>query len=199
MSVRRRLCKRSVTGGLAIALAAFSTISAEAANVVMFPDADFSSGPFTIAFGSGADSATYTFTYDAAAGLDQVSTGGDGLVNSLLSLPVPYTLGASIPNGVYKTFDAFPTAAPILYSASVDSVGLEFHLSDGIHYGYVATFGPEVLQFGYNNTPGGFIATGAAVPEPSTWALLIIGLGALGVAARARAGLVLRRLQHRFG
>jgi hypothetical protein len=199
MSVRRHLPKGFIAGCLAVALAAFSTISAEAANVVMFPDAGFSSGPYTIAFGSGTDSATYTFTYDAAEGVDQVSTGGDGSVNSFLSLPVPYELGASIPNGVYKTFTAFPTAASILYSASVDSIGLEFQLSDGIHYGYVTTFGPEVLQYGYNNTPGGFIATGSGVPEPSTWALLIIGLGALGLAARARTGMVLRRLQHGLG
>jgi len=30
------------------------------------------------------------------------------------------------------------------------------------------------------------ITTGAAIPEPATWAMMLIGLGGLGTAARAR-------------
>ena len=49
--------------------------SAGAKNIVLFPDADFSSTPYTISFGGGA--ATYTFTYiNDGLTADAVSTGG---------------------------------------------------------------------------------------------------------------------------
>jgi F0F1-type ATP synthase membrane subunit c/vacuolar-type H+-ATPase subunit K len=197
MCVRKGLSRDIIAAGLSAGLAAVSLSTAEAANVVVYPGADFSTTPYTITFGSGMDHATYTFSYipdNDAVTVDQVSSGGDGLVSSFLShppQPVPYQLGILIGSG--DTFTGFPSPAPILYSASLDSIGLEFRLSDGFHFGYVTTFGPELLQYGYNPAPGAEIATGSGVPEPSTWAMLIIGLGALGAAALARKN-VMRRV-----
>ena len=195
MSVGKRLYRNIVASGLFFGLATVSLTGAEA-NVVVAPrNADFSAAPYTITFGSGIDTATYTFSTipdNDMITVDQVSTGGDGLVSSFLSTPVPYQLGVLI--GSDGDFTAFPSPAPILYSASLDSIGLEFRLSDGIHFGYVTTFGPDVVQYGYNQTPGAAIATGA-VPEASTWAMLLVGLGALGLATRARRNAIIRPVQ----
>ena len=46
---------------------------------------------------------------------------------------------------------------------------------------FVTTLGPEVIQYGYNTTPGGLITIG--VPEPATWVMLIVGFGILEAAA----------------
>ncbi|MES2288157.1 MAG: PEPxxWA-CTERM sorting domain-containing protein [Pseudomonadota bacterium] len=48
-------------------------------------------------------------------------------------------------------------------------------------------FGGTANQTGYDNiTFGSSRATGGAVPEPATWAMMIGGFGAIGVAARRR-------------
>jgi hypothetical protein len=101
-------------------------------------------------------------------------------VSSFVSTPVPYQAGILI--GADSKFLAFPSTAPILYSVSSDNIGLEFQLPDGVHFGYVTTFGPEVLQYGYNQTPGEAIATGSSVLEPSTWAMMLLGFAGLGLA-----------------
>lgn len=186
MNIRKHQPRASAAVALAIGLCTLSVARAEAANVVLYPNADFSATPFTISFGGGA--ATYTFTYvNDGLTADAVSTEGDGLVNSFLGVPIPYGLGAPIGDNGYETFTAFPSPAGILYSIAEDSIGLKFQLPDGVHFGYVTTLGPEVIQYGYNNTPGASIATGAAVPEPATWVMLIIGLGVLGALARPSA------------
>jgi hypothetical protein len=190
MSVRRRLSEGSVAACLAVGLAAVSMSGAEAAIVVVSPAADFSAAPYTIHFGSGMDAATFTFSVipnNDGVTVDQVSTGGNGMVDSFLSQPIPFQLGILI--GSSDKFMAFPSPAPILFSAAEDSIGIKFQLSDGAHFGYVTTVGPEVLQYGFNDTPGGSIATGASVPELSTWAMMLIGFAGLGFAGyRASRG-----------
>ena len=171
---------------LATGLCTFSMAAAEAKNVVVSLEADFSSAPFTISFGGGA--ATYTFTYiNDGLTADAVSTGGNALVNSFLSVPIPFELGTAIGDNGYESFTSFPSPAGVLYSIAEDSIGLQFQLPDGVHFGYVTTIGPEVIQYGYNDTPGASIATGAAAPESATWVMLIVGLGVLGALGRWNA------------
>ena len=62
-------------------------------------------------------------------------------------------------------------------------VGVQFYAADGLHYGWIRVRGGEyndgrILDYAYNTEPGQSIAAGA-VPEPSTWALLGLGLAAL--------------------
>jgi hypothetical protein len=198
MGMRKPLSRRSAAFSLAIAICGFAAAEGKTANIVIDPSADFASTPYTISFGGGM--ATYTFAniYDPSSDpltADAVSTGGDGLVNAFVSKPVPLQLGSVIGNTGYD-FTAFPSPVGIPYSIAEDSIGLKFFLADGVHYGFVTTLGPEVIQYGYNSTPGAFIAVGT--PEPATWVMLIVGLGALGASARIRTCRTLREVEDQF-
>ena len=49
--------------------------------------------------------------------------------------------------------------------------------------------GNDVFSFGFQNVPGFFGLDNlslTAVPEPSTWAMMIVGFGLVGAAARRR-------------
>ncbi|MFZ0605716.1 MAG: PEPxxWA-CTERM sorting domain-containing protein [Roseiarcus sp.] len=187
MNLRKSIIIASVELCLAAGMWTVAAAGAEATVVLTRPDADFSAAPYTISFGAGA--ATYTFTdiYDPSTDpltVAAVSTGGDAMVNSFLGQPIAFQEGALIGATGYG-FSALPAPTGIPYSIAEDSIGLAFSLPDGIHYGFVTTLGPEVVLYGYNTTPGGFITVG--VPEPATWAMFIIGMGVFGVLARKRA------------
>jgi hypothetical protein len=108
-------------------------------------------------------------------------------VNSFVGVPIPFELGTPIGGNGYDSFTAFPSPTGILYSVAEDSIGLQFQLPDGVHFGYVTTLGPAVTQYGYNDTTGASIGTGAAAPEPATWVMFILGLGVLGALGRRSA------------
>jgi hypothetical protein len=187
MNGRKYFLSGSVGLCLAFGVATTTSVPARAAIVFSQPDADFSAAPYTISFGGG--DATYTLTdiYDPSVDpltVAAVSTGGTAMVNSFLGQPIAFQLGALVGATGYE-FAPLPTPTGIPFSIAEDSIGLEFSLSDGIHYGFVTTLGPEVIQYGYNTTPGGFITIGA--PEPATWVMVIVGFGILGAAAGVRA------------
>lgn len=187
MLVRRSILSACVGLCLACGISAVAPAAANAAIVFFQPDADFSATPYTISFGGGA--ATYTFTdiYDPSIDpltVGAVSTDGSATVNSVFGQPIAFPLGTVVGATGYD-FAPIPTPTGIPYSIAEDSIGLEFSLTDGIHYGFVTTLGPEVIQYGYNTMPGGLITIG--VPEPATWVLLIVGLGVFGAAAGMRA------------
>jgi hypothetical protein len=193
MNIRSCLWRSSAALCLAVGIGLLTGAEAKAQVLLFYPGADFNSTPYTISFGGGT--ATYTFTDISSTSTDPltedaVSTGGDGLVNSFLG-PVSFELGSVIGDTGYD-FAAFPGAAGIAFSVAETSIGLEFSLPDGVHYGFATTLGPEVLSYGYNSTPGGFIAT-TGVPEPATWVLLIVGLGVSAAVASIRK---LRAPQH---
>jgi hypothetical protein len=98
MNIRKRISRSSATLYLAIGVGLFAGASAKAAVVIFYPAAIFSSTPYTISFGGGA--ATYTFTDISSTSTDPliedaVATGSDGLVNSFLA-PVSFAQGSVI-------------------------------------------------------------------------------------------------------
>ena len=183
MNIRKHLFRASVASSLAVGVWAISMAGANATNVVFFPNADISTMPYVISLDGGAATFTFTDINDTVdTFIDAVATGGNALVDSFVGFPAPFQQDVLISDS--DSFSAFPSPAGILYSNGLVSIGLEFQLSDGVHFGYATVFGPEVVQYGYNATPGAPIGTGAAVPEPATWVMLIMGLGALGTLAR---------------
>ena len=117
MNIRTCLSRSSATLCLAAGIGLFAGADAQAQIVLFYPAADFSSAPYTIGFGGGT--ATYTFTDVSSTSTDPltedaVSTGGDGMVNSFLA-PVSFQLGSVIGDTGYD-FAAFPAAAGIAFS-----------------------------------------------------------------------------------
>jgi hypothetical protein len=187
MNVQKCFLSTSLGLCLAIGVSTVTSVAARAAIVFSQPDGDFSAAPYTLSFGGGA--ATYTFTdiYDPSIDpltVAAVSTGGVAMVNSFGGQPIAFQLGTVVGATGYE-FAPLPTPTGIPFSIAEDSIGLEFSLSDGIHYGFVTTLGPEVIQYGYNTTPGGLITIG--VPEPATWVMVMVGFGILGAAAGVSA------------
>ena len=185
MNIPKYVSKAGAAATLAIGLWTMGMAQSEAANVVFYPNVDFSTAPYTIDFGGAA---TFTLTYSSSdfASPVSVSTGANAWVDSFAfgTAPSPYQSGILIGGDPLEAFSAFPTPTSILYSFSLDNIGLKFLAPDGYHYGYITTFGSDLVQYGYSDTPGAAIATGSAAPEPATWVMFIMGLGAVGALAR---------------
>jgi hypothetical protein len=181
MSIREHLFSAFLAGVSAAGFWAISTAGATAANVVFSPSADISVTPYVISFDDGAATFTLSDINDVAdTFIVAVSTTGSAFVDSFVGFPSPFQQDSIVSDA--DMFSAFPSSKGILYSNGLVSIGLEFQLPDGVHFGYATVFGPEVVQYGYNATPGASIATGAAAPEPATWALMALGFAGLGLA-----------------
>jgi hypothetical protein len=185
MNIRKHVFRASVASTLALSLCSISIARASAANVVFFPNADISTTPYVISLDGGAATFTFSDINDAAdTFIDAVATSGNAMVDSFVGFPAPFQQDVLVSDA--DSFSEFSSPAGILFSNGLVSIGLEFQLPDGVHFGYATLFGPEVVQYGYNATPGAPIGTGATVPEPATWVMLTLGLGALGALARVR-------------
>lgn len=129
---------------------------------------DLTIKPFTLTFGGGA--ASYTFSsVDTGNGLGvAVSTGLTGTVSSFFGSVTDFSSGSAIDGAELNGFSSFSPAATIPFSGADDFIGLAFTLSDGLHYGYAEVNGPTLVAEGYNTTPNATINTGdsSATPQP---------------------------------
>ena len=152
----------------------------------------FANTPFTYDFGGG-NTLTISNTGDFFAP-EAVSTGGNLQVGSFgapfYDPPQPtsyfFNRGGSFgPGGELPMFMSFAAPAAVAYSISEGLVGFRFDLGKGFQYGYADTAGTNLYGFRFETTPGVSVAFGA-VPEPTTWALLVGGFGMTGFAMRRR-------------
>ncbi len=204
---------RTATIGLA-ALAISSVASAAQAKIVAvgaFPDSQFG---LTVQTPSPGTTVTADFIEnnhlpDGIAFAEQhdvalskplaLDTGGTLAAGTVVS---SYFVGFDDPVGgfahVFATFDApvlgieyldggnlgpsdFLGLPSLTYNTGCANCGYE--AGDTVSFsGDTATFSPNFSQ------PGDYarVITAASVPEPATWAMLILGLGAVGVAIRRR-------------
>ena len=110
-----------------------------------------------------------------------------------------YTIGFS----VYVPFNGFNNSGDASFTGTVAGVNLANFNVDGstpgewVHFAGVANIavaGNYLTSFTYNSGPApagdfvvdrAYIVAGNAIPEPGTWALMLLGFGGAGAALRA--------------
>ena len=165
--------------------AAGAAYPAAAAVVEALPNADVTSTPYVIDFGPGG---SLTFNNDTN-GLDSsigVQTSGTVEVFSTFGEPAYFQPFATtqFPSDQLGGFAAYATPAAVPFSISSGSLGFEYVLGDGVHYGVAKIGGATIGQYYVQTTPGADI--GLAVPEPSAWTMMLAGFALLGGTLRAR-------------
>ena len=176
------------------ALAALcSTIAAPALAAVSYVpvNVDVSVAPFTYDFGVGG-ALTFDNNTSGFASELGVQTTGSAQVFSVFGQPSLFQPFATtlFPSQQLGSFASYATSTPVNFSLASGSIGFKFTLADGDHFGFARTDGALIAGLFIQGTPGADLGLdsqgGAAVPEPSTWALLIVGFGATGAALRRR-------------
>jgi PEP-CTERM motif len=174
------------------ALLTFVALPASA-DVVKGGSADLSTGALTITPVAGD---SFTFSYPSASFFADtfVSTTGTAQVTSLgapfYSPPEPSVDFTDARGGdvVYGpgSYSSFASATDIPYSSTDSFLGLKYTVGANIFYGYAEFAGADFEGYGFEtiaNTPIDASAAIAAVPEPSTWAMLILGFAGIGFMA----------------
>jgi hypothetical protein len=176
----------------AVSLAAASPASA--AVVILAEKVDLSSGPFT--FGVTTTD-TFTLSFEPREQFDPspvlVSTTGTAAVTSFFGAPsVSFTDPAVTfgPNS-FPGFSSIPDPTRAPFSLTASDLGLRFSVGDDDFFGFARFAGSNLISVGFEtsaNTPilAGSMASAAAVPEPATWAMMLLGFGGMGVAMRRR-------------
>ena len=165
-------------------------LPAQANIVSYYPNADVALGAYTFDAAPGSD-LIFDANSNAFYGSIGVATTGTTQVFSAFGSPAGFQPFATnlFPSDQLGSFQAYPTSTSIPYSVVPETIGFEFNELDGTHYGLAKIGGETIGSIYVDTTAGQNISLG--VPEPSTWALMILGF--LGM------GLMIRRARNTMG
>lgn len=166
--------------------------SASAAPVFTTVNADISATPYTFGFLGG------TFTFDGSGGFPNylsVATQGGAAVRTVFGGPsTDFTNRGTVvyDQNTLGGFGSFPTLTTVPYTNGENFLGLRVTSGGQDFYGFAFTTNSTFNGFAFETLPGVSItATTAfpagAIPEPGTWALLILGFGAVGAGLRRKS------------
>lgn len=155
---------------------------------VLASNVDFSAAPFT--FGVTATD-QFTFTFASREQFDfspvLVRTSGNAAVTTVFGAPSvaftdpPTTFG---PNS-FPGFSSVPTDGRPGATATPSDLGLRYGEAGAYYYGYARFTGSTLTRVAFEDRVNTAIRAGA-VPEPATWAMMVMGFGMLGGAMRYR-------------
>lgn len=186
MSYRIRL---TTLAGVALTAAA----PAAAERVITSVNADLSASPFIFFIQDGVF--TFGATGDPFSPIN-VATGGSGQVSAFFGEPSSsFTDRGPVVYGPdFGMFSAFPLTTPIRFTNGDNFIGLRATTNGQDFYGFAYTTNAVLNSYGFETVAGRAITATteqvAAVPEPGTWALMVLGFGAVGYAMRRRRATV---------
>ncbi len=164
---------------------------ASAAPVITAVGTSYATTPYTFTFAGGS----FTFSNSGDIfGPTAIRTGGTGQVNTVFGSPTTYFVDrGTVAIGPGLQFAAFPTTTPVRFSNGDNFFGLSATSGADTFYGFAFTTNNILNSFGFETVAGRAITATAAipapVPEPATWAMMLFGFGAAGLALRRRARL----------
>ncbi len=172
---------------IAAGVASFSS-PAFAARVITAANADVSSTPYVFNF----QGSSFTFGFNGdyfGGGPLTISTGNGGAVNTIFGQPTTNFAdgrGGPVTFGPTLNYDAFATATPIRFTNGDNFIGLRATVGTGTYYGYAFSTNNVIRSIGFENVADATITAVTGVPEPTTWAMSIAGVGMIGGALRRR-------------
>jgi hypothetical protein len=179
-----------VTALAAFACLALAGTAAPAATVVAGVGADLSASPFTFNY----NGALFTFGFNGdyfGGGPLTIGTASGGQVNTIFGAPTTNFAdgrGGPLRFGSGDQYAAFGSATPIRFTNGDNFIGLRAITEAGTFYGYAFSSNNMLNTVGFEtvaDTPiTATTSLSSAVPEPTTWALIIIGIGFTGAAMR---------------
>ena len=144
--------------------------------------------------------ASFLFSYDPSAPFFtpaySVQTTGTAQTSAVFGQPSPFDQrGITIDGNLFPSYSAIPTQMIIPYSQVAEDLALRYTVGTDAFYGYARLDGDGTLDFAFENAANTAITAGAtitgalpaAVPEPTTWAMMLMGFGAVGYGMRRRA------------
>ena len=184
-----------------IAAAAVLTVAINSpASAVVLGQSNVGVGLAPIAF--NLPNASFLFSYDAAAAAAfsympySMQTAGSGETSLVFGQPSPFDQrGILIDANLFPSFGSVPSLTAIPYSLVAEDLALRYMVGADYFYGYARLNGNGTLNLAFESLPNVGITAGAAitgplggaVPEPSTWAMMLLGVAAMGYSLRARS------------
>ena len=178
---------------LAATAAALAAPSAQAAPVVTAVGANLSTGPYSFSFLGNAFTFAATGDIFNPLAVQNQASSATASFGGFLGVPLAptssFTNRGTVTFGPSNNFATFTALTTVPFSNGDNFIGLRATVAGQNYFGFAYTTNTMLNSFGFENVAGATITATTlipAVPEAGTWAMMIVGVGAVGATLRRR-------------